>query len=205
MSAGLGVVVGLLYALSPAARAQESLACTPPKILSRKDWGAKPPAFAMRPQTQQGIVIHHSGMPQYKKLTFTRYLQIMQKDAQTPQTLDTGLKRPAWADLAYHFIVNWDGQIAEARSIDFAGDTNTHYDPTHRILIDVEGDFEKIIPSKAQVQALTQLIAYLTNHYKISAQQITGHRDETPATDCPGRNLYAKLPQIIASASRICP
>ncbi|RYZ70480.1 MAG: N-acetylmuramoyl-L-alanine amidase [Proteobacteria bacterium] len=202
----IGLIIGILLgALAADADELPLDLCGKPSILTRTQWGAREPVFKLSPQSVRGLVIHHSGMPQDRTHSFFDHLTSHQRAAQKPQLLAGGKMRQAWGDLPYHFIINWDGQIAEGREVKYAGDTNTHYDPANRILIDVEGNFEEIEPSPAQLQSLTKLTAYLTHRYQYSTRLITGHRDETTGTVCPGKNLYELIPEVILNAERLCP
>ncbi len=59
------------------------------------------------------------------------------------------------------------------------------------------GNFEKEIPTPAQIYSLEGLVAWICKIYSIvpGPSTIVGHRDVN-STDCPGRNLYSLLPQI---------
>ena len=69
----------------------------------------------------------------------------------------------------------------------------------HTVGINVTGNFDKEIPTKAQLESLTELVTALCRIYHIepSATTIVGHRDLND-TDCPGKNLYALLPPLRA-------
>ena len=59
------------------------------------------------------------------------------------------------------------------------------------------GNFEKEIPTPAQIHSLEGLVTWLCKIYNITpgTHTIVGHRDVN-STDCPGRHLYVMLPQI---------
>ena len=65
------------------------------------------------------------------------------------------------------------------------------------------GNFEKEIPTPAQIHSLEGLVAWICKTYSIvpGPSTIVGHRDVN-STDCPGRNLYSLLPQIRKDVAR---
>ena len=122
-------------------------------------------------------------------------MRSLQAFSQSEGILAGGRRKPAWPDVPYHFYIGLDGRIAEARDINFVGDTNTDYDPTGHVLIVLEGNFEKEHASQQQLRALDELSLWLAVTWKIPAAKIKGHRDYA-ATACPGKNLLNKLPRL---------
>ena len=51
------------------------------------------------------------------------------------------------------------------------------------------GNFDTERPTKAQMQNLSKLVAFLMKTYHVPADHVIGHGD-TKATDCPGRNVH---------------
>ena len=158
-----------------------------PPILSRDDWRAKAPVMErMTKQTPKEIVIHHTGVPQNKKLGLAQKLRGLQ---------DFSQKEKHWGDVPYHFYIGVSGQMGETRSVEYQGDTNTKYDLKDRIQIVVEGDFDKESPTGEQIASLKKLIAWLKQSYGISSARISVHNDHT-STSCPGKNLKKLLPEL---------
>jgi hypothetical protein len=127
-------------------------------------------------------------------------MQGLQRFSQADELLADGRRKRPWPDVPYHFYIDASGQIAEGRDLRFAGDTNTSYDPSGHIGIAVEGNFETEEPTKAQEQALTELLAQLMRSYGLTATDVGTHR-KFAATACPGRNLEARLPAILNAAA----
>ena len=94
-------------------------------------WGGTPadPAQAHR-QAITHITLHHQGEPFRRGTDPRQYLRKL-------QTWSRNTKH--WLDIPYHYIIDLDGNIYEGRKIDYAGDTNTEYDPTGHALIEVVG------------------------------------------------------------------
>lgn len=171
------------------------LALTKPNIVSRQAWGAKEPVGEMKRHTPAFLTIHHTASPQKRRASLEEKMRSLQAFSQSAGTLAGGRRKPPWPDVPYHFYVSVDGRIAEARDINFVGDTNTDYDPAGHILIVLEGNFEKEQPSAQQLRALTELSLWLAVTWKVPASKIKGHNDYA-ATACPGRNLGDELPRL---------
>jgi hypothetical protein len=150
------------------------------------------------------LTIHHTGTPSAPKRSLESKLLGLQQFSQRADSLASGRKKPAWADVPYHFYVSIDGAVAEAREWEFVGDSNTPYDPTGHLLVVVEGNFEQENLSSAQRRTLDALIPALARHFRIDSPAVAGHRDYA-RTSCPGRDLYAELPrlrELVAGATR---
>jgi hypothetical protein len=168
-----------------------------PAILTRDQWGAKPPVKAMPIQTPARITIHHTGHLANWKKTLKEKLQSLQAFSQTDSRLDDGRPKAAWGDIPYHFYIDVGGAVGEGRKVNFVGDTNTDYDPTGHIGIVIEGDFDREKPTAAQIQSLERLLLMLTEQYHIDVGKIGTHQ-QFAHTACPGKNLMAVLPAILA-------
>ncbi|HPO54591.1 MAG TPA: peptidoglycan recognition family protein [Ignavibacteriaceae bacterium] len=97
-----------------------------------------------------------------------------------------------WADIPYHFIIDFDGNVFEGRNVFTVGETATEYDPTGHLLITCLGNFEVQELPEAQYNALVGLIAHCCDKYRIAPETMKGHKDFAK-TDCPGKNLYSFL------------
>jgi hypothetical protein len=170
----------LLFASAHAA--SQTLADVERSIVSVAAWGGTPadPALAHR-QTITHITLHHQGEPFKPGTDPQQYLRNL-------QTWSRGTKH--WLDIPYHYIIDLDGKIYEGRKIDYAGDTNTEYDPTGHALIEVVGNFEEVEPNQQQLDAVVRLMALLAKKYDVPLDHIASHRDFSQQTVCPGANLY---------------
>ncbi|MCF6199434.1 MAG: peptidoglycan recognition protein family protein [Hyphomicrobiaceae bacterium] len=180
---------GLLFMVTAAPAAMAA-----PDILTRSQWGAKPPSQKMIPQKLARITIHHSGVRVHKG-NLKRKMRNLQSFSQRRERLASGKMKVAWADIPYHFYIAASGQIAQGRNLKYAGDTNTNYNPRHHIQIVLEGNFMKTSPTKAQLQNLEELLVMLTKRWEIPARKIEGHKHYAQ-TLCPGKKLYSQIPTI---------
>jgi N-acetylmuramoyl-L-alanine amidase len=165
-------------------------------IVSRAQWQAKPAIGEMKSQKPNAILVHHTGSPMKPKSTLLKKMQGLQRFSQAREKLADGRIKPAWPDVPYHFYVDVNGDIAEGRSIEAVGDTNTGYDPTGFIQVVVEGNFETEKVTAAQEAALKTLLQNLMKTYAISSTTIKAH-NEKAQTACPGKDLADKLKGIV--------
>ena len=172
----------LLPALAFAA---PTLAEVKQRIVPVAQWGGTPadPALA-RKQDITHITLHHQGEPFPQGKDPVAYLRNL-------QTWSRATKH--WLDIPYHYIIDLDGKIYEGRKLEYAGDTNTEYDPKGHALIEVVGNFEEVQPNQQQLDAVVDLMALLARKYHVSIDKIAGHKDFSAQTVCPGANLYAYL------------
>lgn len=116
-------------------------------------------------------------------------------------------KTRGWGDIGYNFLIDQDGKIYEGRAGgDYVVGGHAFCNNINTIGISLMGNFQVKKPSKAQIQALSNLSQALANKYRldISKQNVfhgkkdhslIGHQD-VRATACPGDNLYKLLPLI---------
>lgn len=106
-----------------------------------------------------------------------------------------------YAGIGYHFVIRKDGTIERGRPVEAIG-AHAYGFNAHSIGIQLSGDFDKTFPTMAQIEMTAMLIANLCADYRIPIDliHICGHCD-LMATDCPGKNLYAKIPIIVGKAN----
>ncbi|WP_416196250.1 peptidoglycan recognition family protein [Selenomonas sp.] len=103
-----------------------------------------------------------------------------------------------WAGIGYHYLIRKDGTIERGRPRDTVG-AHCYGENWHSVGVNIVGNFETNEPTAAQIDAAERLVAVLCRLYGLrpSGATIKGHRDFN-ATACPGENLYAMLPDVIA-------
>ena len=166
-----------------------------PAVIPRSDWGAKPPVGEGKKHKIEYITIHHTATKIRPDLSIETKLKNLQAFSQRDDKLASGKFKPAWFDIPYHYYISVDGTIGEGREIEYAGDTNTEYDPTGHALIVLEGSFGTDEPTKEQVASLKAMVKRLANKYKVSGDRIKGHRDYA-STGCPGANIEKLFPEL---------
>jgi hypothetical protein len=170
-------------------------------IVTRAEWGAKPPALKMPPNVPTHLTIHHTGEKQNFGSSLVQKLKSLQAFSQSKSKLADGRAKPPWGDIPYHFYIDVKGEIGEGREVKYVGDTNTDYDPTGHVSIVVEGNFEREKPTPAEVEALENLLVDLAKEYHLGVESIDTHQDFA-ATACPGKYLLTLLPDIKADVAK---
>jgi hypothetical protein len=130
------------------------------------------------------ITLHHGGVAFLRDKDHKQYLRNL-------QAWSRGTRM--WADIPYHYLIDLDGNVYEGRDVNYAGDTNTEYDPSGHALIVVLGNFEEVDPNPAQLNAVTATMTMLAKRFNIAADKIAGHKDFSAQTACPGKSLYPYL------------
>ncbi len=148
-------------------------------VLCRSAWGAKPYGKLVKHRIRR-ITVHHSAvaLPDNRKAP-ARF-----------RSHQAAHQANGWPDIAYHLLIDRNGNVYRGRPPWARGDTATNYDPTGHLLILCEGDFEREEPSRDQVRALVQVLAWACERYGVPRRRIRTHR-QYAATSCPGRALQA--------------
>ena len=162
------------------ARKELSETIQPPPIITHQQWGWKALTDSMPPHIIKRITIHHGGVYFSSDSNAITYLRKLQ---------DWSRENKHWIDIPYHYMIDFQGKIYEARPIRFPGDTNTDYDPRGHALICLFGNFEEQQVSEQQLNSLSALIGWLMAKYNVPVDSVKTHKDYTE-TLCPGKNLY---------------
>ena len=165
-------------------------------LMTREEWEAKPPKTGVTRHIPRYITIHHTGTFQKPGKSAAEKLRALQKFSYTEGMLGDGVtpKKP-WPDVPYHFYIASDGTVAEGRALQYEGDSNTDYDLNGHALVVVEGNFQQEKISDLQYENLEKVVLALAEKYRISAENLSGHRDQAQ-TSCPGADLYQLLPKL---------
>jgi hypothetical protein len=160
----------------------ETLLNYPPELnlVKRVDWGWKPLQKTLPEHTITKITLHHGGVEFTSGKDPIEYIKNLQ---------DWSRAEKEWIDIPYHYLIDLDGIIYEARPIIFPGDTNTDYDVRAHCLICVIGNYEIQTLSQKQLDAVVDLCYFFADTYDIPVSEIMGHKDYTE-TACPGQDLY---------------
>lgn len=129
------------------------------------------------------------------------------------------VKSRGWSDIGYNFLVDRFGRIWEGRygGIDkpVVGAHTLGYND-YSFAMSAIGNFDVVEPTDVMLRAYGQIFAWKLSLHGVdpaSASQqvgkgtfaaINGHRD-AGSTACPGKYLYAKIPQIRAYAAEAAP
>lgn len=201
LACALPLLAGLLLTACATRGSQTAITATPQiEIVSREEWGARPPVAEMQRHEIRRITIHHTATPQKPERTLEQKMQGLQQFSQNEGKLGSGKVKPPWPDVPYHYYIDVHGRIAEGRSLGYVGDTNTEYNPTGHALVVLEGNFENEQPSPEQLSSLHAMVTWLAARYKVAPDHIEAHNDFAQ-TLCPGKNLKSHLPALRTAVS----
>lgn len=153
------------------------------EMVTRADWGWVPLTDTIPTHEIKYITIHHGGEDFAQDKDVIKYLIGLQSWSRSDKN---------WIDNPYHYMIDLQGNIYEARPIEYPGDTNTDYDVRGHALICVMGNYENQILSETQFNQLALLTATLADKYGVANDLIKSHKDYTE-TLCPGKDLYRYL------------
>jgi hypothetical protein len=172
----------ILSCLAPVAAAQTKPARTL-DLICRQGWNAAPfKREALKRHTIKSLTVHHSGRALTRNHTAPARIRGAQRFHQTGKR--------AWADIAYHYLIDLEGNVYEGRPDWARGDTGTRYDTTGHFLVCVVGNYETQPVRPPQLQSLVDLLAWAATQHKVSPKTIKGHL-QLARTSCPGKNLQA--------------
>lgn len=176
-----------------------------PQIFSRAQWGADE---SMRDagslhyfEVHAGFVHHTVNANGYK----AKDVPAIMRGIYAYHTQSRG-----WSDIGYNYLVDRFGRIWEGRygGVDRAvvGAHTLGYNDD-AFAMSAIGNFEEVKPSNAMVEAYGALFGWKLSLHGVNAtskkqyvtskyfQAINGHRDAA-STACPGKYLYARIPDI---------
>ena len=176
-----------------------------PQIFSRAQWGANE---KMRDKGSLHYYEVHAGFVHHT-VNANNYTK-----AQVPGIIRSiyayHTQSKGWSDIGYNFLVDKFGRIWEGRygGVDrpVVGAHTLGYND-YSFAMSAIGNYETAQPTSAMLNAYGKLFAWKLSLHGVSAsstrqkvgpkyfQAINGHRD-AGSTACPGRYLYAKIPQI---------
>ncbi|MGA8256844.1 MAG: N-acetylmuramoyl-L-alanine amidase [Nocardioides sp.] len=176
-----------------------------PVIYSREQWGAderlRDPGSLHYYEVHAGFVHHTVNANNYKAKDVPAIL----RGIYAYHTKSRG-----WSDVGYNYLVDRFGRIWEGRY----GGVDRPVVGAHTLgfnddafAMSAIGNFEEAMPSQAMIQAYGALFGWKLSLHGVKAgsmqqyvtsknfRAINGHRD-AGSTACPGKYLYAKLPEI---------
>ncbi len=159
-------------------------------IISRADWGARPPKRTSRMKARlDRIFVHWLGPAYPDHFSEEQMLQSAQR---------FHMNTRGWSDIAYSFAVGQSGKVYELRGLHTTGGhTFTENDDSYGILCLI-GEGQK--PSAEMLAAIPEVIEHIRlNHgpkpIHSSEIRVMGHRDDRrvdgagTSTECPGPDL----------------
>ena len=118
----------------------------------------------------QRIIIHHTGIP-----------PSIGADKIAAHRVDT----QGWPGIGYHFFVTGDGQLQQTNELTTITSHAGQYNPI-AIGICFAGDFNKAVPTSAQIDAGGRLIAWLLKQLNLKLNVVSGY-NVAPGQPSPGK------------------
>lgn len=203
----VGVVLGrrlrfqeLPQASLPAQVRQQVIPYTP-KIVTRVEWNARPinhdasdeKGFASAANPDGWFMYSGDLAAVYATVAIHHSYPIRSDTGTMRQVQDLHIDTRKWADIGYHFGVGRDGTIYEGRDIQVRGSNVAGYN-TGTIGVVCIGDYDSEMPTIEQLNALANLVRWLTATYTLT--HLAGHYEFNPTTACPGTNLRPYLDDL---------
>lgn len=164
-------------------------------IIPRSAWGAATARSNIDPMTPVRLITVHHTANIWKESDYTataRMIRNYQRMHQDPPR--------NWADIGYHFLIDYEGRIWEGRNLRYQGAHAGNFQLNQgNIGITVLGNFEIQSPNGRQRKALVDLISALSAEYRLSPDDIVTHL-ELSQTACPGRTLQRFIEELRLSA-----
>jgi hypothetical protein len=153
------------------------------KIVTRREWQAQSrDGTGPAPLPAQRLYLHHSGGSARNGAAAIRQLEQIGQDR-------------FGAGISYSFAVTPDGTVYEGHSIGRVGTHTKGLNSTARAICAV-GNYESARPHIDMLRGIADLIAYGVEQNWWPGLT-GGHRDAPgAATACPGRHLYAAIPDL---------
>lgn len=163
----------------------------PTQLVSAADWGSDPdPIDDSRRHTPRFVTVHHAGVVWTGERDPVDFIRGMQSWGKRRPQIEEPPRDTYWPDLPYHFLIAPDGTIYEGRSTAYEPESNTDYELSGHLGVELMGNFEEQRPSREQLDSLVELIAWLLSEHDLSTDAIGTHASVAPGqTSCPGRDL----------------
>jgi hypothetical protein len=155
------------------------------EVICRRAWGAEEPTGKFRRHRIRRLTVHHSGV-------------VLTDNTEAParfRSHQASHQARGWPDIAYHLLIDRNGNVYEGRPFRAEPDTATNYDPRGHFTVMCEGNFQEQRPSKLQLAALAGVLAWAVGEYDVGVGTIHGQL-EYADTACPGRALQRRLDEV---------
>lgn len=182
----IGLVGCAATATEPVEDAPAAAPVPKPTIVSGAEWNSEPLPFPEGYDHEpRQVLIHHSGVVWNEGTNPYNRM----KNLQT-----WGKNERNWMDVPYHFLIAPNGQIFEGRPLRYRPDTNTNFDTSGFVNVELMGSFNVQRVSLPQLESAVEVTAWLVSEYEMDVDEIQGHLD-VASTGCPGEDLYRYLHQ----------
>jgi MYXO-CTERM domain-containing protein len=166
-------------------------------VISRADWGARPTTCVTTEDDWYRMAIHHTAGVQENDGNVQEQIQWLQVYFQETR---------GYCDIAYQFLVGWDGSVWEGRPYDYYSAATGGGQNDGNAAISFVGCYDSVAcedlagphtPTTATLKSAHNLIYTLSQIEDIptDSDHIKGHQDwPGNSTACPGDRILARIP-----------
>ena len=165
-------------------------------VIPRAQWGARSPdKICGSVVAPYRLSIHHTASPDSDggdPPARMRQMQAFHIDSR------------GWCDIGYHFVASQSGLLYQGRSDERRPGAHVGDQNAGNIGISFIGNYQGNNPPQIQLDAAAKLMAWVKSTYDIpwNRQSVRGHQEwPGQGTNCPGSNLLAKIPDLMAQAT----
>ena len=157
-------------------------------VIRRSQWGAEPLKDNHDPMARiSRITLHHTA-------TLPDMPCPPNRNARGDRDLVKGVQNfhrntRGWADIGYHWLIGFDGNVYEGRVLDAQGAHAGGGNNVENLGISVIGNFTSALPEPRQLRTVAVFLEEQLRKYDVAPAELYGHRD-FKATECPGGALY---------------
>ena len=164
----------------------------PPNVIARSTWTnagvIRAKANPMNGVTR--ITVHHDAIP-------STGIRSRADAVRRLNSVRQSHLREGWADIGYHYVIDPQGNVWEARPLYFQG-AHVKDNNEHNLGVMCMGNFNQHRPTTAQTRTLDSFLATLMRRHNVALSRVRTHQEIMP-TQCPGRNLQSYM---LATRSR---
>lgn len=156
-------------------------------VVPRTMWAKSGPDLSdVRPMLPvKYITVHHEGWEPFTATGFDETAARIERVRVGHRNAKDG----GYADIGYHFVIDREGRVWEARSLRYQG-AHVKYHNEGNIGIMCLGNFEVQSPTKKQLAALTGQVKAMQDRYNVPVSRVKTHQEWKDAqTLCPGRSM----------------
>ncbi|XP_074874014.1 peptidoglycan-recognition protein SC2-like [Carettochelys insculpta] len=156
-----------------------------PPIVSRAQWGARPPRRQVRLTTPvPNVIIHHTAG---NRCSSQASCSLQVKGIQ-----NFHMDKRRYDDIAYNFLIGEDGRVYEGRGWTTRGGHTRNWN-SKSLGFSFLGTFTNSLPNAAALNAAKHLIRCAVSRGFLSrTYRLKGHRN-VGQTSCPGNALYQEI------------
>jgi hypothetical protein len=157
------------------------------QVVTRAEWGARPPKWREAISISKGVFIHYNGGSNLPAPVVGGDFDAVCAHLRGVQSYH--MNTQGWPDIAYSFCVDSVGRIYELRGFAVAGAHTLGWNwDSHAIYLPLGGDQA---PTDVQIAAANQVIA--EHDRRFGAGFVKGHQQAPNSTSCPGGPTMARI------------